>query len=432
MASYQLRRHLLYKSSDSVTKKLGSPCQLQIGRPRWLNTTNNHPFMNSFQSNGSLGVFERLVKPSVDSIAPLPEVAVALKNHPTIVTVEGLRRAAEILESMPGPLHTAVLSLLADSFYLLGLYDEAITTLQQILTSINKNRDIEYMQVEFAMAKALFLSGNFESALHTVTALLDQHEVKSSPILSGKVMNVKGAIMLVNALNAKTSLDEINESIYFLQRAANNLEQGSPEDASEAFNNLGIALAISELQGCQSNRDTKAISSFQIAQQKAKLAEGKEKFLMGCIYSNMAHLLLHGETEDSSVLKLASEYSREAMLIFEQNGNDINLNDSERQNCLSRALSLVALCYTRVDSAVMAEGLYQAAIDNNDPLDIFGKLCHRDALQNYSDLCEKWDKREADAYRLQQSSDEINASLPQKWRDKHGIFSGLVIPREIY
>mmetsp|Transcript_2474 Transcript_2474/g.3646 ORF Transcript_2474/g.3646 Transcript_2474/m.3646 type:complete len:464 (-) Transcript_2474:37-1428(-) len=428
----QVHSFCSYQNSGFATMDSKVTCHLHLEQHRWFNTTDRYPSIYSFQSSTSLGIFDRLVSPNVNSIASLPEVATALNEQATLSTIEGLRRAEEILESMPGPLHTAVLGLLADSFYSLGMYDESITILQQIQPAVKRGSAHDYLQVDFAIAKAMYLNGNFESALQAVTALLDKPEMLSSLVSRGKLMNTKGIIILANLDTEKAAaVQDTIESIDLLQIAANTLEQESPKDASEAFNNLGVAHAVSSFESAEPKHREAAISSLQIALQKVQHAEENQYFLRGCIYSNMAQILLDGEPQNDSDLKLASEYSREAMLIFEQKAIDINLTELERQNGLSRALTLVALCYVRANSAVMAEGLYQAAIDKYVSTDPFIKMAHRDSLSRYSDLCKKWEKREADARRLEQTSNEVNSSIPHNWRDKHGIMCGLTIPRSI-
>lgn len=426
-AERQVRNFCSYKTEVFATRELG--IHLRSEPRRRFDAADSYSSTHSFQSNASLGIFDVFVSPNVDSIAPLPEVATALNGQATISSVEGLRRAEEILETMPSPLHIAVLSLLADSLYVLGMYEETIIILQRIQNAVKQGSADDYLQVDFAMAKTLFLNGNFGSALETVTTLLDKPEMTPSTVLRGKLTNSKGIVTLANLDTGKIAGEGSIESIKLLQTAANDLEHESPEAASEAFNNLGVAHAVSEIESAQPKRTEAAISSLQTALQKAEHAEENKYFLRGCIYSNMAQILLDDEAQDDSVLKLASEYSREAMLIFEQKAIDINLTESERQNGLSRALSLVALCYSRADSAVMAEGLYQASIDKHASADPLTKISHRDSLRRYSDLCKNWEKREADVCRLQQTSNEINISLPEKWRDSHGIICGLIIPK---
>jgi hypothetical protein len=136
----------------------------------------------------------------------------------------------------------------------------------------------------------------------------------------------------------------------------------------------------------------------------------------------MAQTLLL-DKHDESLLKLASEYSRKALSVYEK--IESNMSDQERGAGLGRALSLTASCYAMADAMVTAEGLFQSAIEmpGADPPT---KLARRDAFLSYASLCKQWDKRQSDAERLESQGKEINDSLPERWRNMPGIASGII------
>jgi hypothetical protein len=92
---------------------------------------------------------------------------------------------------------------------------------------------------------------------------------------------------------------------------------------------------------------------------------------------------------------------------------------------LGRALSLAASCYLRTGSAVTAEGLFQTAVEKAGGTDPLSKIAHHEAYQNYSELCRQWENRHSDSERLAKESQSIHDSLPEAWKNKPSIISGL-------
>lgn len=140
------------------------------------------------------------------------------------------------------------------------------------------------------------------------------------------------------------------------------------------------------------------------------------------LYCNMAWTALLQEDQ----VKLASDYSSSALSFAEKLQNRVS--DLEYHHALGRSLDLVACCYARVDSALTAEGLFQSAIDSlekasKDPL---AKLSLRDAHNDYASLLRQWDKRSRDAEIQEEKGQVVNDTLPQAWKDKPSILSGLM------
>merc|ERR1712137_1267903 len=108
------------------------------------------------------------------------------------------------------------------------------------------------------------------------------------------------------------------------------------------------------------------------------------------LYGNMAWCLLQEPGISDDTLKLASEYSKNALDAVEA-----SIDSNEKQAYIARALTLIASCYVKAGSAVTAEGLLQTSIETRgaDPLT---NLAHISALETYASLCNQWDKRKVD------------------------------------
>jgi len=139
------------------------------------------------------------------------------------------------------------------------------------------------------------------------------------------------------------------------------------------------------------------------------------------LYCNMAWILLQQEEE----LKLASEYSSNALSFAEKLKGEVS--DQDYQGALGRSLRLVASCYARADSALTAEGLFQSAIDSLEKAskDPMARLDLRDAHEHYAALLHQWDKRSRDAEIQEEKGRNVNELLPEGWKDKSSICSGL-------
>jgi hypothetical protein len=144
-------------------------------------------------------------------------------------------------------------------------------------------------------------------------------------------------------------------------------------------------------------------------------------FIRSQLYCNMAWTLLQLDDE----LKLASEYSSTALSIAEKLEGKLTERDYHR--ALGRSLRLAAACYAQADSAIVAEGLFQSAIDSlkKASKNSLSQLDLRDAHNGYAGLLRQWDKRSRDAENQEKNSANVNESLLQGWRDKSSICSGL-------
>jgi tetratricopeptide (TPR) repeat protein len=312
---------------------------------------------------------------------------------------------------MGGPLHTAVLALLAEAYQHTGEYKNAI----QILEKVQQVDSSSPGRVQLALTNTLCYIGDFDRALKTVIELSAFPQIESSRFARGTVLCTQGTIIVLH-LTKENTYQEAYEGIQILRVAAKSLESDA---AAIAYNNLGVAQLASEITFLDRIRVDPPMTSFQNA-----LSMTDNSLLRGRIYNNMASTLLLDKYDDGNMLKLASEYSREAIRIYE---TATTLTATETKVGLGRALGLAACCYVRADSAVTAEGLFQTAIETTgvDPLT---KIVQRETFRRYAELCRKWDKRQADAEKLQERSNEINETLPDTWKDKLSIMGGLVFP----
>jgi tetratricopeptide (TPR) repeat protein len=370
-------------------------------------------FRSPLSSSSSLGLFDSHVSPHLESLSALPEINAADISDPTPASIEGLKRAVQIFEGIGGPLHTAVLVLLADAYQQTGQYD--LST--QILKKLINDDSTSPTRIRLALSKVLCYRGDFDGALQISSALLDSPDVMSSTIARGLALWSQGTTRLLQLSSAST-YQKSQDIVEVLGVAAKSLE---PKAAS-AYNNKGIAQLVSEIIFLDRVRVDPAMTTFHKA-----LEMTDDPLLVGRIYNNMATTLLLDDDDDDHLLKLASEYSRNAIRIYE---SATTLSESEKRAGLARALALAANCYVRADSAVTAEGLFQTAIETTgvDPLT---KISQREAFRSYSDLCLKWDKRAIDAERLKSKGVQVNDSLPDGWKDHQGIVSGLTFPTTI-
>ena len=362
-------------------------------------------------SSSSLGLFAAHVEPHLESLSVLPEINAAVLLDPTDSSIEGLTRAVQIFESMGGPLHTAVLALLADAYQQTGKYEQAI----QVLEKLMQVESASSGSIQLALSKALCYHGDFDRALQVTSELLDSPSVQSSAAARGTVLCAQGTIQLL-LMTKDDDYQQAQEVIKVLRVAAISLEP----NAAAAYNNLGIAQVVSEVTFLDRIRVDAAMSSFHTG-----LGMTDNELLRGRIYNNMATtLLLEEHEDDDEMLKLASEYSRDALKTYETGAT---LSETEKRNGLGLALGLVASCYVRADAAVTAEGLFQTAIDTSG-VEPMTKIAQREAYRSYSALCAKWDNRQADTERLERKSVEISDTLADAWKDKPAIMSGLVFP----
>eukprot|EP00548_Thalassiothrix_antarctica_P016148 CAMPEP_0194179514 /NCGR_PEP_ID=MMETSP0154-20130528/12949_1 /TAXON_ID=1049557 /ORGANISM="Thalassiothrix antarctica, Strain L6-D1" /LENGTH=295 /DNA_ID=CAMNT_0038894887 /DNA_START=283 /DNA_END=1167 /DNA_ORIENTATION=+ len=295
---------------------------------------------------------------------------------------------------MGGPLHVAVLGLLADSYHHLGMYDEAITTLAKLRKSIGTEAAAVEDCIEFATVKSMFFKGDFDGALDRILALLEVPKIKTSPLSRTIIMNTQGIIKLVSLDTEDTTEEQLNRVIEILQEGANHLKDVDSGAASAAFNNLGVAIRFSKSVLLQSSGGNLAMDKFHTALEKAESSQQDQNSLLkGTIYSNMAQTLLDDQEIDDSSLKKASKYAKESMLIYQQGSSSSGISEPERKVGFGRALSLVAACYEKADSAILAEGLYQTSIENFSDRHPLSKISHAGILNYYAKLCKKWDKR---------------------------------------
>lgn len=367
-------------------------------------------FRSPLASSSSLGLFDSHVSPHIESLSALPEINAADMSDPTPASIEGLKRAVQIFEGIGGPLHTAVLVLLADAYQQTGQYE--LST--QILKKLINDDSTSPTRTRLALSKVLCFQGDFDGALQISTELLGSPDVMSSPIARGLALCSQGTTRLLQ-LSSASSYQKSQDIVEVIGVAAKSLEP----HAAAAYNNKGIAQFVSEIIFLDRVRVDPAMTTFHKA-----LEMTDDALLEGRIYNNMATTLLLDDDDDEHLLKLASEYSRNAIRIYE---SATTLSESEKRSGLARALALAANCYVRADSAVTAEGLFQTAIETTgvDPLT---KITQREAFASYSDLCSKWDKRAVDAERLKLKGAQVNDTLPDGWKGQQGIVSGLIFP----
>ena len=367
-------------------------------------------FRSPLASSTSLGLFDSHVSPHLESISVLPEVNAADLSDPTPASIDGLKRAVQIFEAVGGPLHIACLALLADAYQQTGQYELAIQILKKLLNEDSPSPT----RIRLALSKVLCYHGDFDDAFQVSSELLKTNDVMASVVGRGLALCSQGTVRLLQLSSAST-YQTSQEIIEVIRVAAKSLE---PKAAS-VYNNLGIAQVVSELIFLDRVRVDPAMTSFHKG-----LEMTDDALIMGRMYNNMATTLLLDNDEDEYLLKLASEYSRNAIQVYE---SATTLSETEKRMGLGRALGLAANCYVRANAAVTAEGLFQTAIEATgvDPLT---KLTQREAFRSYSDLCRQWDKRTVDAEKLNLKVVQVHDSLPDAWKSQPSIVSGLIFP----
>lgn len=367
-------------------------------------------------SSTSLGLERHWIVPHLSSIQQLPEVSNALSSSST----SDLDRAVAVFASMHLDAETkATAALLAESLVRKGKYAEATERVKSLLSMSSSSR--EELEVQLATAKLLWLQGEFVSAKAICDEMLDQ------PLPDYQYEYAARTGHAINRLLLVESLDDVYSVRDPFRMVVKSLE-GMPSHAlAMAQLNFGAAEAVyAEVVGSERGMDNVpldgALRSWNQGLTTLKRASSNDKTLLAALearlQANMAWGLLQMKREKDNV-KRASEFAGKALDIYDKKAGDL-------KEGFGRTLALVATCYHKSSSAVTAEGLFQSAVDSKlSRVTPSEKLELRDSYLAYSDLCRDWDRRAADADRLQNKASEIDATLPIGWQGKSGIHGSL-------
>jgi tetratricopeptide (TPR) repeat protein len=350
----------------------------------------------------------------------LPEVTTALSDyHQT----EGLYRAVDIFKSMAAQsdsssvsLHGASLALLAACQQQSGNYAAAIETLQSLSREhcgADKKKEV---QVQLALAKALWLLGDFAEAKKLSEHALTQKEFE----MTARTGQAMSRLLLVQTLDDVFS---VKDPFRMVVKA---LERRPPSyDLVTAHLNLGVAEAVYALVVARERKVDVPMDAalrewkkgLTILQRRLPKKTEQSTALEARLLTNMGWGLMQKMTSANDYLERASEFAGQAVKVYDAS--------STYKEGLGRTLSLTATCCHKTSSAVTAQGLFQSALDQKptSPLD---KLSLRDTYQGYASLCRDWDGRERDAERLEEQAKQVNSSLPEAWQNKAGIHSSLL------
>jgi len=457
-----------YASTDAF-----STCDSQRCQHRSFSAKHNISYAKTGMlsiSSSSLPLFSSMIEPHLATIQLLPEVQYALQNKPSPSSIEGLTRALDIFAQMKpgGDEYCAILAMLADCHARIGQYSRA----QEVLKTLQKRRRNAF-DVNLSKSKAEWCLGYFSEASHTcINEVFRSRGVVFEPLKMSTAQNSMGLISLflegeertsdsvevleeacyglIEDLNSEKGdedsdqkhemgkdeanmdltaeetaamnqvVNAVQESIDLTPQPMTNLIQTDDQiklAAAIGFNNLGIALVINpQPEGDHMAAWREGLDVLDRLATQTTLANSIRIRLL----LNLAITLLKQESDES--LKTASGYAKGALRLSEdRNGID----PCEYHFMLGRSLSVVASCFLKADSAVTAEGLFQSSLDAlKKGVGPLNQLVLKETYLKYSILCQKWDKRKADAKRLEQ--DHKGIRLPNGWNGQQEILAGLV------
>ena len=392
-------------------------------------------------SMSSLGLDRTFVAPVLASIQQLPEVETALTQFPS-ASQEPLQRAADVFASFQkgGSEHLATLALLAESQQRQAQYAKVVDTLDtlyELFESSNRNTPNGREDMILAQAKALWYQGDFASSQELCESIIQGYDdlQETFPTTNLHLASAMTGKALSQLASMKTIEDAYSVRDYF-KITKKFLERHPPSDNSlpvvAAHLNAGIAEAVyngflEEMNNVSVPMDAALKSWFQ-GNQRIETSSSvpphllpASKTLEANLKANMAWGILHYEQDRSDRLSKSSEYAGDALKVYDD-------TDAGRSaECLRRVLTVVASCYIEAHSAVTAEGLLQSASDikTKQVVGPLQQLELEETYKVYSKLCNQWDKRQGDAEKYDRKAQEVVDSLPDGWKGKSGIFSGL-------
>jgi tetratricopeptide (TPR) repeat protein len=398
-------------------------------------------------SRSSLGLDRSYIVPNLAAIRQLPEVDTAWTEFSSPSTLDNLRRGSDVFASFNkgGSEYLAVNAMAAECQHRLGMYDEALHTLDELDHQILKNANDTTLttirkgseDILLARAKVLWTQGEFAQSQELCESLISdyddlQESFPTTPLHLASAMTGKALAQLadMDTMDQAFSVrDYFRITMKFLERhpSSNSLPLAAAHAncgvAEVVYNNFleetnDVSVPIDAalkvwFQGLQ--KTDCGISEETLGPQLSKAS----KVLQAEIQAGLAWGVLNYETDRSDRLEKASEYAKQAL-------DALGPGSATEEEGIRRVLSVVAACYLEAGSAVTAEGLFQSATDRKrvppGPLPL---LELQDALLGYSKLCANWDKREGDVKRLEKESAEISEKLPEAWRGKSGIHGSL-------
>ena len=429
--------------------------------PKWTSTVKDQKFVKKAQtrafssvsegpkpllgfSTNSLGFERSFVRPVLASIRQLPEVENALNQFPlSISTLDNLKRASDVFASFDkgGREHLAVQALLAECQQRMALYEEAITTIEELrnssITSENTYAPINFEEETIlALAKVRWSMGDFHESQVLCEKIVSTYNDLEETFPSTN-LHIASAMTgkALSQLGAMKSMDDAYSVRDFFRVAIKFLERHPPSENTLPYaavlSNGGLAEAIYNIY-LEKNNDVSvpinpALRFLFQGLQKTAVRESSSNIqilaasraLEASIQANLAWGVLNYEKDRSDHLSKASDYAKKALGFY----------DSESiigKEGLSWVLSVVASCYHQADSVVTAEGIFKSAINKkNMPPGTSTMLQLREAYNGYSNLCIQWENREKDARNLKKDAEAIEEALPLNWQGKSGIHGSL-------
>jgi len=393
----------------------------------------------------TLGLEASLIRPHLTSISQLPEVAAALEDLPTLSrkastgVVDSLRRAGDIFASFSkgGPEHLAILALLAEVQQTISLdYNGARQTvehLRQCIFDATTSSSAVRIEVSLALAKILWMQGDFASCFQHTQALKDDDNTTSDSPEEDLPMH---AAAIENARVLSTLMHEGPTAARTAALSLDMVGLPAPAQAAQCLN-LGVVEALWGLSNTNCEGDVTCSTQFDTAKQTWKqgldlLLSADESVntplryaLEGRLQSNLAYSVLQYAGRNETQISTASQHARDALKALEHiRSDDVTLPDEG----WIRALTLVAQCYHRAGHAVIAEGLLQSALDEAHPVTETTApliLERRAAYQAYAALCKDWEKRQGDADRFLAQNQKMTSELKGGWKDATEVHSSL-------
>ncbi|CAB9509784.1 expressed unknown protein [Seminavis robusta] len=411
-----LRRVSLWAPPSPWTRKKSKVGSIIVGRRLSSSTAADDTRLPLSVHNLGLDNPVLVSTSTLTSIRQLPEMESAWSDlifsssATSQSTLDQLQRARDVFAGFAkgGAKHVAVCALLAECQQQLARYEDVLESLEALQELGNSSSS----SIQLAKAKVLWTRGKFEPAHELCEDLLLQAD-SSSALLTASAMNGKALSLLLSASSKEEENDTVipPEVLDLFRDAVSLLEKDSlvlPQTASMA--NWGVA----EAHNKKSNNaaQTKWTEALQKLTQQSTASQ-LLLLLQANLHANLAWDMI---TKDDRTLSQddiakASEHASLAIRAHDDS------HQKQSQESLCRILTVLATCYHRAGSAVTAEGLFQSATTTTSSMAPLLLLQRHAAYQQYSQLCDQWDKRHGDALRYQQQADDIvDQQLPEAWR----------------
>jgi hypothetical protein len=401
----------------------------------------------------------------IQQVDPLSTSSILIIHTQYKIAITALERAIQIFGSYRpgGKEQLASYALLSEFQNRYNQYESCHATLQELLSvhksSSDSSEDMSVLDmVQIAIAKLFWYQGKHADGKAICDTLVDEERTVGVVARTGQALT---RLLLVSSLDDVFSVrDPFRMSIVRLERmvnpsatvlAAAHLNMGIAEmvwaETVSKFNDVDAPLDAAMRSWKQGitiltkGELTSQLKTLPTSRMRPNTDSHLRSILHARLLSNMAYGMLH-MNHHADYITRSLEYASESLAIYDamKSNNLSSKNESAEspvlidKEGLSRTLSILGTCYHLHGNPIMAQGLFQSALDKI-PVN-FTKLSadatplqlveQSDTYDRYADLCNDWEEREGDSKQLRQKADDINSKIsPDGWKDKTSIHGSL-------